>query len=314
MKRLPIAVPARAAAALLALSCLLAHAQQLPAGPGAATTPLQPATAASLNDSLMARATTLYSSTVKSGLHSFDCQVHPDWMKIMLSSRKGVALDSDDTRAALLGAVKITLHARLEGSSTLDWQAPPDNGQRRDQAAQDMLDRAHRSIESTLDGVLRLWIPLVDGSLAESFGEDDMEIAQTANGYVVRSADKSRSTGKLKDKQKSPLQSQSQSQGQSITEEFDRSLLLQHFTMVDAGSTASLTPAFQPTPQGLLVSSFDALLQPAGVPPADARQMHIALEYQTVSGIQIPGKIGVELPNVAEMDFTFDGCTVNPQY
>jgi hypothetical protein len=312
MKRLPIPVPAHAAAALLALSCLLAHAQQLPAGPGAATTPLQPATVASLNDSLMARAATLYSSTVKSGLRSFDCQVHPDWMKMMLSSRNGVPLDSDNARTALLAAVKITLHARLTGGPILDWQAPPDGGQPRDQAMIDMLDRAHRSIESTLEGVLRLWVPLVDGSLAESLGEDDMEVEQTASGYVVRSKDES--ADKLKKKQKSPLQSQSQSQGQSLTEEFDRRLLLKHFTLVDAGSTASLTPAFQSTPQGLLVSSFDALLQPAGVPPANARQMHIAIEYQTISGIQIPGKISVELPNVVEMDFTFDGCTVNPQY
>ena len=307
MKRLPIAVPARAAAALLALSCLLAHAQQLPAGPGAATAPLQPATVASLNDSLMARATTLYSSIVKSSLRSFDCQVHPDWMKIMLTSRKGVPLDSDNAKAVLLGAVKITLHAQLKSSSTLDWQTPSDHGQPRDQAASDMLDRAHRSIEDTLEGVLRLWVPLVDGSLAESFGEDDMEVEQTANGYIVRSKDES--TERSKAKQKLPAGSQDH----SVTEAFDRNLLLQRFTLVDAGSATSLTPAFQPTPQGLLVSSFDALLQPAGVPAAEARQMHIALTYQTVSGIQIPGKLSVELPNVVEMDFTFDGCTVNPQ-
>jgi len=305
MKRIPFAVPARAAATMLALSCLLAHAQQLPAG--AATSPLQPAAVASLNDSLMARATTLYSSTVKSGLHSFDCQVHPDWMKIMLTSRKGVPQDSDRAKTALLAAVKVTLHARIKADSTLDWQPPPDNGQPRDQAADDMLDRAHRSIESTIEGVLKLWIPLVDGSLAESFGDDDMEVEQTASGYVVRS--KNESTEKSKAKHKSPAGSQEH----SVTEEFDRNLLLKHFTLVDAGSTASLTPAFQPTPQGLLVSSVDALLQPAGVPAADARQMHIALEYQTVSGIQIPGKIGVELPGVVQMDFTLDGCTVNPQ-
>jgi len=299
LKRPSIAAPVCAAAALLALSCLLANAQQAPAGPGTATTPVQPASAASLNDSLMARATAIYSSTVKSGLRSFDCQVHPDWYKIIVTSRKSVPLASGDARPALLGAVKVTLHARLAGGSTLDWQPSPDSGQPRDQATLDMLDRAHRSIESTLEGVLKLWIPLVDGSLAESLGGDDMEVAQTAGGYVVQSKDQS------KDTQKSPVQTH------SVTEKFDRNLLLEHFTLVNAGSTSSLTPTFQSTPPGLLVSGFDVRLQPAGVPATDAQQMHIAFEYQTVSGIQIPGSINVQLPNVVQINFALDGCTVN---
>jgi hypothetical protein len=302
MKKLPFARPARAAAALLALGCLIARAQQPPAGAGAVAP--QTAASASLNDALMARATALYDSAVKTGLRSFNCQVHPDWKKIIESARNGAPEDSDAARAALLDAVKITLHDRLKGGSTLDWQ-PPDASLPRTQAVADMLDRAHRSIDSTLDGVLKLWTPLVDGSLAESLDEDGIDVQQTASGYLARSRDDT--AEKSKDKQKSPAASE----GHSVSEDFDQKLLLTHYTLVDAGSTASLTPAFEPTPQGLLISGFDAFLQPAGAPAADARQMHIAFTYQGVSGVQIPASISVTLPGVVEMDFTLDGCTVN---
>jgi len=306
MDKVLLAHPARMiAAVLLALSSLLAHAQQAPAV-------APPANAsASLNDALMARATALYDSALKTGLRSFTCQVHPDWNRIIASARNNTPQDSDAAKAALLAAVKITLHTRLKGGSIVDWQ-PPDSVVPRTQEMVDMLDRAHRSIDSTLDGVLKLWTPLVDGSLAESLGEDGMNVQQTASGYLVRSKENSAEKspiGKFKDKPKGTAEPQ----GHSVMEDFDQKLLLVHYTLVDAGSTASLTPEFEPSPQGLLVSSFDAFLQPAGVPATDARQMHIGFTYQTVSGLQIPGSISVALPGVVEMDFMLNGCTVNSQ-
>ena len=292
MNKLLFAPPARAAAVLLALGCPLARAQQ-----PSATAP-QTAASASLNDALMARATALYSSALKTGLRRFTCQVHPDWQKIIASARNGAPQDADAAKAVLLQAVRITLHARLQGDSTLDWQ-PPDSAIPRTQETVDMLDHAHRSIDSTLDGVLKLWTPLVDGSLAESLSDDAMDVQQTGSGYLVRSK-----PAASKDKPAA-------SQAHSVSEDFDQKLLLVHYRLVDAGSTASLAPAFEPGPQGLLVSSFDAFLQPAGAPATDARQMHIAFKYQPVAGVQIPTSIAVTLPSVVEMDFTLDGCAVN---
>ena len=63
----------------LSLAGVLSQAQN-PPDPG------QPAVAASLNDTLMAKATTLYDSTAKSGLHSFDCQIHKPLYKRLLRS------------------------------------------------------------------------------------------------------------------------------------------------------------------------------------------------------------------------------------
>jgi len=285
MQRFPFTAPTLAAIALLAISGLFARAQQQPAGAGTA------ATVASLNDVLLAKAATLYYSTAKSGLNSFDCQVHPDWNKIMLSARKGAPVAADNSKVALLSAVKITLHARLKGNSVLDWQAPADPKKPLDQAATDMLEKAHRNIESTWQGLLRLWIPLVNGSLAESLGEDGAEISETADGYTLRSRDKA----------------------QAHSEQFDRNMLLKEFIVTEAEGTVSLTPAFQSTADGLLLSGFDARIQPAGARQENVPQMHVSIEYRTVSGFEIPGKFSVETPGVVQMDFALDGCTVNPK-
>jgi hypothetical protein len=155
---LPLHMPAWAVGALLLVSALLARAQTLPlAAP--LPVPGQTPSVASAKDALIASAELLYDSAEKSGLHAFGCQVHPDWNLIMTSSRKDAPLPADDPRLPLLNQVRITLHARLNGSSTLDWQPPAGP---LDPSAQDTLGTAHRGIEQTLLGVLKLWAPLVN--------------------------------------------------------------------------------------------------------------------------------------------------------
>ena len=129
---LPLRVPPLAVSALLLVSAAFACALAAPL-----PAPRQTPTLEGAKDALMARAELLYDSAEKSGLHAFGCQVHPDWNLIMTSSRKGAPLPADDPRLPLLNQVGITLHARLNGSSTLDWQPPPG---RQDSKAQATLD------------------------------------------------------------------------------------------------------------------------------------------------------------------------------
>ena len=278
---LPIRLPAMAAAFLLFFPVLLARAQN-PPGVAAPT----------LKDSLMARAEMLYDSTTKSGLHAFDCQVHPDWNTIMTSSRQGAPLPADDPRLPLLSGVKITLHARLDGSSTLEWQ-PPANPL--DPEARATLETAHRGIEQTLLGVLKLWAPLVNGSIPESFGEDDLDLAQIENGYTLRSKDKQH----------------------SLTEQFDRDLTLKQFITTESGSTIDIAPVFESTGLGLQLSGFTARIQAAGTSPQAAQQMRVDLEYKagvnpTSAASGIPAKLAIEISKVVQMNFALDACIANP--
>jgi hypothetical protein len=287
MQRSPLRLPVRIATALLVLSCMAADAQSRADAPPASAAPVQQADAASLGDILLAKATALYASTARSGLRGFDCSVHPDWEKIKASSRRVAPAAGSDSEIVLLNTVKITLHARLDGDSTVDWVVPEGNSL--DPASSAMLDRAHRGIEQTLQGALKLWIPLVNGSVAESLGAEDVDVTQNENGYSVRSRDKRH----------------------SLTEEFDRKLLLTRSVIADASSMVDIAPAFQSTSQGLLLSSFVAHIQPAGAPREKAQEIRFSVEYQVVSGVQIPAKLGVDVSNVVTMDFLLDGCKVN---
>jgi len=274
---------------ILVLSCLWVSAQNpstMPMPPGA---PLPRASVATLNDALLAKAAGLYDSTAKGGLQSFNCQVHPDWNLIMTSSRKGGPAAGDDAKLTLLGTANITLHGRLKGNSSLDWQVPSRPEQPIEKAMMAMLDQAHRGIENTLVSVLKLWIPLADGSVAESLGEDEMQIAQTEKGYTLRSKD------------------------MSLTEEFDRNLLLVQYIAVDSGSTVNIAPTFEQTGHGLLLSSFVAHIHRASAPPESVEEMHVRLDYQTGASAEIPARLTVEIPNVVQMDFRLDGCSVNPK-
>jgi predicted phosphohydrolase len=281
------AVKRSMSACILVLVCLRADAQNPPAIPAPPAGSLPQASIGTLRDTLLAKAAGLYYSTARAGLQGFDCQVHPDWNLIMISSSKGAPAASVDAKLALLGTVKVILHARLNGNSSLDWQVQGQPEKPIDKAATAMLDQAHRGIENTLVNVLKLWIPIVDGSIAESLGEEDMELAQTENGYVLRSKDK------------------------SLTEEFDRNLLLVRYLAVDSGSTVNIEPTFQHSNKGLLLSSFVAHIHPAGAPAERIQEMNVGLEYQAVSGAEVPARLTVEVPNVVQMDFKLDGCSTN---
>jgi hypothetical protein len=286
MQKSPSALPVRIAAALVTLSLMAAHAQSPPAAPPASAARVKQADAASIGDTLLAKATALYASTAKSGLRGFDCRVHPDWEKIKASSRKGAPVAGSNSEIALLNTAKITLHARFGGDSTVDWVVP--DGKSLEPSSSALLDQAHRGIEQTLEGALKLWIPLIDGSVAESLGAEDVDITQNENGYRVRSRDKRH----------------------SLTEEFDRELMLTHYVIGNSGSVVDIAPAFQSTSDGMLLSSFVARVQPTDSPGEKAQEIHFSVEYQDVSGLKIPGKLAVEVPHEVTMDFVLDGCTV----
>ncbi len=92
----------------------------------------------------------LYYSSAKAGLTGFDCAIHPDWRALFMSSINGADVPADDPRVALLNTVKITVHARMKGGSTIEWVAESNPDKPLDQSSTDLLDAMHRSAEQTL--------------------------------------------------------------------------------------------------------------------------------------------------------------------
>jgi len=298
MPKLPFAPSARRLTALLAV-CLVtaftqARAQNPPANPAPAAAPGQSSGKsepdAKANDEILAKAGKLYYSTTKAGLAGFDCAVHPDWRKIFLSAGKASAVAADDPRIVLLKPVKIALHARLNGSSSLDWAAPATPDKPLDQSSIDLLEQMHQATEQTLTGFLQFWTPFADGSAIPASAQG-LEITKTENGYILNA----------------------EQGGTAVTEVLDKQLLLKQFKVVMKQATVDFAPAYKSTDKGLLVNSFVAHILPAGAPPEKAQEMRVEIGYQSVDGFPIPSELFMNVVNRGEFDFVLDGCTVSRQ-
>jgi hypothetical protein len=276
---------------LLAAGCLAASTQaQDPAAPAATPgsapgTPASPA-ANEANGAMLIKARGLYYSSSKAGLKGFDCAVHPDWKALMESAAPGAKID-DNPAVALLNSVKITLHGRLDGGSSLDWDAPSDPAKPVDQASADMLDKMHQGTERSLTGFMQFWSPFVDGSVIPAT-PDGIEFTNDAKGHTLH-ADQG---------------------GTSLTEVLDNDLVMQQFNVVMGGAKINFSPRYKTTDQGLLVNAFHGHIEPPSSTPV--QEMEVGVDYQTIGGFPIPSRIGMEVSGTGKFEFALDGCKVNP--
>lgn len=282
------------AAASCAAALLSAQAgAQLPAAPGPMAAvqppaaPMVPTTAPISDDAWLKKAGSLYYSSAKAGLGGFDCEVHPDWKTLFASANAGSPVDANDARILLLESVKINLHADLRGGSTLDW-TPESAGQTLDADSTALLKQMHEVTEQTLEGFVQFWTPFVDGSVVPA-SADGLTITHTGNGNTIHAQD-------------------SQT---ALTETFSNDMLLQHFDVDVNGISLKFQPDYKPSSQGLLVKSFRAHVQPAGVPPAEAQEMHVDIDYQTLEGFPIPSHLQMDVSDTGKFNFVLDGCTVS---
>ena len=130
----------------------------------------------------------------------------------------------------------------------------------------------------------------MDGSAVPSSSEG-LEIAKTDKGYTIHA----------------------EQAGTSVTEEIDNQLLINHYSVVMDQSRVNFAPTYKPTDKGLLVNGFLAHILPAGSPPDQVQEMHVSIEYQSVSGDPIPARLKLSVVNREAFDYVFDNCTVNRQ-
>jgi hypothetical protein len=288
MKRPPFAPPACLLTALFAI-CLAgsaAGAQNSAPAPAPAPQPAQP----NPDNNWLAKTSKLYYSSAKAGLTGFDCAIHPDWHALFVSADNGAAVPEDDPRIALLNTVKITIHARMKGGSTIEWVADSNPDKPLDQESTDLLESMHKSVEQTLEGFLQFWGPFIEATVVPDSTEG-LEITHTPTVHTIHA----------------------KQAGTELTEVFSSGLVLQQFNVVMNDTSIRFSPAYKPTPQGLLVSAFEAHILPVGTPPEQAQVMKVGIEYQPVGTLIIPGKLKMEVVGTGIFNFTFDGCTTNPK-
>jgi hypothetical protein len=288
MRKLPTAFPAGLIAALLPVCLITATAQNPPTTP-AVPADKQKSGAPNPKDEFLAKTANLYYTAAGTGLTGYTCAVHPDWRALFLTASKGATVADDDPRVVLLKTVKITFHGQLKGESTLDWDQPSNPSTPLDPDSAQMFDAMHNATKQSLMGFMQLWTPFVDGSVLPA-NSQGMEITQTENGRRIHL----------------------DTNGTSVTELFDGSFILRHFDVVTGGTAVNITPSYKPTQSGLLVSAFQAHIQPPGAQSNQAQEIHVEIEYQTLKGSPIPSRINMEALNSGTFNFAFDGCTVNP--
>ena len=279
-------------ASVCLMSSAFAHAQSASTSPAPTTgqAVARARAATPENDALLARAAKLYYSSAKAGLSAFTCSVHPDWHGLFASANRGAEVAADDARVVVLNEVRITMHARMQGGSTLDWEPATDPGKAVDQDSAAMLKSMHEATEQTLQGFLQFWTPFVDGSaIPESSA--GLEMAPVDGGYSMHA--------KTSDTE--------------VTETMSSDLVLEHFDVKLNEASVKFAPSYQSTAKGLLVSGFLAYILAKGDPPEKTQEMHVAIEYQTVEEIPLPARLRMEVMGTGVFSFTFDGCTVDKQ-
>jgi hypothetical protein len=268
----------------------IASAQTSPAGPVPPAPVVADAATTSVNTAMLAKATKLYFSSKSRGLTGFDCSVHPDWRTLYQSAKPGTTIAEDDPELAMLKSVNITLHGRLAGGSTLDWNPPVNPAKPLEQGATDTLNSMHQAVERTLLGFMQFWSPFVDGSVIPATA-DGLDITSNASGHTLH-ADQGTT---------------------SLTEVLDNNLVMQQFNVVMSGAKINFSPRYKATDQGLLVNGFLAHIQGPSTPADQAEEMHVEIDYQSVGGTPIPSKIDVEVSGQGKLNFALDGCDVNPK-
>jgi len=241
------------------------------------------------DDALLARAAKLYYSTKTAGLTGFDCTIHPDWLSLIQSAENDSSVSDHSENVMLLKGVAVTLHARMNGASTLDWVQPLNASKPLDQASAEMLDRMHKAAEQTLMGFMQFWTPFVDGSVVPP-NAGGMEITHSSSGITLHV--------------KQP--------DTEVTEVFSNELILQKFKVVTDGKTIDLAPSYDSTDAGLLVSRFAARIGPENATAAQAQEMHVEIYYQTIGDFPIPSRLNMEVVGTGIFNFKLDGCRVNP--
>lgn len=259
-----------------------------PAPPAAAGQTAQHASNA--DNAWLAKTRTQYYSSAKAGLTGFDCDVHPDWHELFVSANKDAQVAEDDPRITLLKTVKVTLHARMKGASTIDWVANASPDKPLDDASTQLLDGMHQSVQQTLEGFLQFWGPFMEASVVPDTA-DGVEITHGATAHTIHAK-----------------------QGATeLTEVFNGDLVLEQFNVSMNGTSIKFAPDYKPTPHGLIVYGFVAHILPQGAQAGQEQEMRVGIEYQEMNGLTIPSRLTMDVVGTGNFNFTFDGCATNPK-
>lgn len=283
MRHSPARLPAMLA---ISISLVAATAGAQNSTPSAGQTHAPATGQQSPENEWLAKTASIYYSSAKAGLTGFTCDVHPDWRALFVSASKGADASASDPNLLELNKVKVRMHARMKGASTIEWLVDSSEGPPANSNTESVIDSMHQTVQQMLEGFMQFWSPFMEVSVVPNKA-DGLEITHTPATHTIHAK-----------------------QGNTeLTEIFNGNLVLEHFDVALAGTTIKFAPTFESTPQGLLVKKFAADIRPAGATPQQTQRMQVRVNYQTLNNQMIPGQVNMEIVGTGAFNFAFDGCS-----
>lgn len=274
--------------AMLAISISLAAtvAWAQPPATGERQTPAPATGQQNPENEWLAKTAKVYYSSAKAGLTGFTCNIRPDWRALFMSAGKSKDVPANDPNLLQLNKVKVRLHARMKGASTVEWLVDSSDGAPSNSDTEAMIDSMHETVQQMLEGFMQFWSPFMEVSVVPNKA-DGLEITHTPAMHTIHAK-----------------------QGNTeLTEIFNSDLVLEHFDVALAGTSIKFAPTFEPTPQGMLVKAFTAEIRPASATPQQVQNMQVRVNYQTMNSQMIPSQVNMEVVGTGVFNFAFEGCS-----
>lgn len=282
MRKFPLTLNAGSMILAAVFAATVAGAQN----PAAAPTPPADSAQQKAEKAWLEKTADLYFSSKKEGLSGFDCDVRPDWHALFVSANHGKEIPEGNGSLGALEKVKVRMHARMQGGSTIEWVADTDPNAGENDSTSAMLENMHMTVQQMLEGFMQFWSPFMEVAVVPS-KTDGLEITHSPTVHTIHAK-----------------------QGATeLTETFNRNLVLEHFDVMLSGTSIKFSPTFEPTSQGMLVKAFEADIHPAGGAPEQTQKMLVHVEYQKVNNLTIPSRLNMEIVGTGNFNFGFDGCS-----
>ena len=229
------------------------------------------------------QARTLYYTPVDRGLQGFQCEVDFNWKQFIEKATNGPVADTDE-RLAYLRSIKLVITDDLNGGGELQWTAPttaPD-------ASEASIAQIRGGIQAMWSGFFQSWNGFMTGDLL-SLADKQTAVERTAGGYRV-------------------FANQS---GKVAEETYDKDFTLLSLHVSTPQLDSNLTPIFQRSPQGRLVTNLNSVVKQP--PTAPGTNVDMTVHYAPVNNFQLPSELLIDVAGTAKFDFTMTNCTVRTQ-
>lgn len=222
-----------------------------------------------------------YYSLKSEGMTGFQCDMTPNWASLLEDQRKANPA-AIDTAIARLRELHFAVAVDAEGSAKVTHnQIAADN-----QKMAEGLSQVYSGMEQMTTGFFQTWsIFVVTPPLPQLTTEFNLESgAQYGLSYKDGATD--------------------------VVTVMDKDLVVRSVKVTAKEFVSILNPRFGKTPKGFLMNGYDADYQGAG--GNDKTELHVAIEYQTVEGLQVPQKLGLKGSyngSPFQVEVAFSGCT-----